>query len=231
MIEQGINKDDDSFRDIISTVDEDGRRKWVFPKKPKGKLTNYRNYLSYFLLAILFLNPWIKIDGEPILMFNILTRKFVLLGQVFWPQDFYLFALIMITLVIFIVLFTTIYGRVFCGWICPQTIFMEHVFRKIEYMIDGDYKHQIQLKKQPWNLEKITKRGAKYSIFYLISLLISHTFLAYIIGSDELIKIQKSPVQEHLVGFISIIIFSWVFFFVFAWFREQVCLIVCPYGR
>lgn len=231
MVEQGMNKDDDSFRDIISTVDEDGRRKWVFPKKPKGKLTSYRNYLSYFLLAILFLNPWIKIDGEPILMFNILTRKFVLLGQVFWPQDFYLFALIMITFVIFIVLFTTIYGRVFCGWICPQTIFMEHVFRKIEYLIDGDYKHQIQLKKQPWDLEKITKRGAKYSIFYLISLLISHTFLAYIIGSDELIKIQKSPVQEHLVGFVSIIIFSWVFFFVFAWFREQVCLIVCPYGR
>ncbi|MBW6482738.1 MAG: cytochrome c oxidase accessory protein CcoG [Vicingaceae bacterium] len=231
MVEQGMNKDDDSFRDIISTVDEDGRRKWVFPKKPKGKLTNYRTYLSYFLLAILFLNPWIKIDGEPMLMFNILTRKFVLFGQVFWPQDFYLFALIMITLVVFIVLFTTIYGRIFCGWICPQTIFMEHVFRKIEYLIDGDYKHQIQLNNQPWNLEKITKRGAKYSLYYLISLLISHTFLAYIIGADELIRIQKSPVQEHLVGFISIIIFSWVFFFVFAWFREQVCLIVCPYGR
>lgn len=206
-------------------------KKMAFPKKPKGKFTNYRTYLSYLLLIILFANPWIKIDGEPLLMFNIIERKFVLFGQVFWPQDFFLFALIMITMVIFIVLFTAVYGRVFCGWICPQTIFMEMVFRKIEYWIDGDYKQQIQLKKQAWNTQKIVKRVFKYGLFYLISVIIAHTFLAYIIGSDELVRIQTSPIQEHLVGFITILVFSWVFFFVFAWFREQVCLIVCPYGR
>lgn len=221
----------DSFRDRITTVDDDGKRKWIYAKKPKGKFTNYRTYLSYLLLAILFLNPWIKIGGEPMVMFNIVTRKFVLFGQVFWPHDFYLFALIMITFVVFIVLFTTIYGRVFCGWICPQTIFMEHVFRKIEYWIDGDYKHQIQLKKQKWDFEKIAKRGFKYSLFYLISFIISNTFLAYIIGADELWRIQTEPLSQHLVGFSALVAFSWVFFFVFAWFREQVCLIVCPYGR
>lgn len=222
---------DDSFRNKITTVNEDGKRKWLYPKKPKGKFTNYRTYLSYLLLAILFAIPWIKIDGEPFLMFNVVTRKFVLFGQVFWPQDFHIFGLIMISMIIFIVLFTTVYGRVFCGWICPQTIFMEMVYRKIEYWIDGDYKEQQLLKKQPWDLEKIGKRGLKYSLFYLISVIISHTFLAYIIGSDELLKIQRAPIKEHLGGFIAILAFSWVFFFVFAWFREQVCLIVCPYGR
>lgn len=138
---------ENSFRDRITTVDDEGKRKWLFPKKPKGKFTNYRTYLSYLLLVILFVTPWIKINGEPLLLFNILERKFVLFGQVFWPQDFILFAVIMITLVVFIVLFTAVYGRVFCGWICPQTIFMEMVYRKIEYWIDGDYKQQIQLKK------------------------------------------------------------------------------------
>lgn len=222
---------ENSFRDRITTVDDEGKRKWLFPKKPKGKFTNYRTYLSYLLLVILFVTPWIKINGEPLLLFNILERKFVLFGQVFWPQDFILFAVIMITMVVFIVLFTAVYGRVFCGWICPQTIFMEMVYRKIEYWIDGDYKQQIQLKKQPWNSQKIVKRVLKYGLFYLIALIISHTFLAYIIGADKLLEIQTSPIKEHLGGFIAIILFSWVFFFVFAWFREQVCLIVCPYGR
>ncbi|MCB9364942.1 MAG: cytochrome c oxidase accessory protein CcoG [Flavobacteriales bacterium] len=224
-------KSEESFRDRITTVDEDGKRKWLYPKKPKGKFFNYRTALSYFLLLLLFITPWIRIGGEPLVMINIVTRKFVLFGQVFWPQDFHLFGLIMITMVIFIVLFTTVYGRIFCGWFCPQTIFMEMVYRKIEYWIDGDYKQQMKLKKQAWNFDKIWRRVLKYSLFYFIAVIIAHTFLAYIIGSDELIRIQTSPIQEHIGGFISIIIFSWVFFFVFAWFREQVCLIVCPYGR
>ena len=227
---EGISRDE-SFRNKITTVDEKGQRKWLYPKKPKGKFTNYRNYTSYFLLAVLFAIPWIKIDGEPFLMFNILTRKFVLFGQVFWPQDFHIFGLIMICLIVFVVLFTTIYGRIFCGWICPQTIFMEMVYRKIEYWIEGDYKEQQHLKKQPWNVQKVGKRGLKYTLFYIIALAISNTFLAYIIGSEELVKIQTSPVSEHFGGFIAILVFSLVFFFVFAWFREQVCLIVCPYGR
>jgi cytochrome c oxidase accessory protein FixG len=224
-------KGQESFRDRITTVDEDGKRKWLYPKKPKGKFFNYRTALSYFLLLLLFITPWIRIGGEPLVMINIVTRKFVLFGQVFWPQDFYLFGLIMITMVVFIVLFTTVYGRIFCGWFCPQTIFMEMVYRQVEYWIDGDHKQQIKLKKQAWNFDKIWRRVLKYSLFYLIAVIISHTFLAYIIGSDELIRIQTSPIEEHLGGFIALLTFSWVFFFVFAWFREQVCLIVCPYGR
>jgi cytochrome c oxidase accessory protein FixG len=230
-MENDKTKDEDSFRDRITTVDDEGKRKWLFPKKPKGKFFNYRTYLSYVLLLFLFGIPWVKIGGEPLLMINVITRKFVLFGQVFWPQDFHLFGLIMITMVIFIVLFTTVFGRIFCGWFCPQTIFMEMVYRKIEYWIDGDYKQQIKLKNQAWNFDKIWRRVLKYTLFYFIAVAIAHTFLAYIIGSDELINIQTSPIKEHMGGFIAILAFSWVFFFVFAWFREQVCLIVCPYGR
>ena len=230
-MEDRIYQRDESFRNKITTVNEEGNRKWLYPKKPNGKFTNYRTYTSYVLLIILFAIPWIKIDGEPFLMFNIISRKFVLFGQVFWPQDFHIFGLIMISMVIFIVLFTSVYGRIFCGWICPQTIFMESVYRKIEYLIDGDYKEQQHLKIQKWDLEKIGKRSLKYTLFYIIAVAISHTFLAYIIGSDGLLEIQKSPLDAHLGGFIAMLAFSLVFFFVFAWFREQVCLIVCPYGR
>mgnify|MGYP006289356819 CR=1 FL=1 len=224
-------KEEKSFRDSISTIDEEGKRKWVFPKKPKGRFTKMRTWVSYFLLAFLFLAPFVRIGGQPLLQFNLLERKFILFGQIFWPQDFHLFVLSMITLVIFITLFTVVYGRLFCGWVCPQTIFMEHVFRRIEYWIDGDWKAQMRLKKAAWTKEKVRKRVLKHAIFFAISFLIANTFLAYIIGSDALIDIITDPPSEHAGGLAAITIFSGVFYGVFAFFREQVCTTVCPYGR
>lgn len=224
-------KDPESFRDTIGTIGDDGKRVWVNPKKPKGKYTNWRTNVNYILLALLFTGPWIKIDGKPFLLFNILERKFIIFGQVFWPQDFHLAVLAMITGIVFVALFTIVYGRIFCGWACPQTIFMEGVFRKIEYWIDGDYKQQKQLAKQEWNAEKIRKRVLKHTIFIIISFLITHTFLAYIIGADALLEIQTGNPVEHIAGLISITLFTGVFYFVFSWFREQVCIIACPYGR
>ena len=150
-----------TFRDRIATVNEKGKRVWIFPKKPKGKFYNYRKLTSYFLLLLLFGIPYIKIENEQFLLFNIIERKFILFGNIFWPQDFYLFALASILGVVFIILFTIIYGRVFCGWVCPQTIFMEMVFRRIEYWIEGDYTYQKKLAEQPWNKEKIIKRTIK----------------------------------------------------------------------
>lgn len=222
---------DGSFRDRITTVDERGKRKWLFPKRPKGRLYTYRIWLSYLLLLIFFLTPWLRIDGEPVMMLDVIRRKFVLFGQVFWPQDFHLFVLIMILMIVFIVAFTVIYGRIFCGWLCPQTIFMEMVYRRIEYWIDGDSRAQRKLREAPWTAGKIARRSLKYTVFYLLALIISYTFLAYIIGTEHLLETLASPLSERLGGFIAILIFSLVFFFVYAWFREQVCLIVCPYGR
>lgn len=225
------NKEAKSFRDAIGTVDEHGKRKWVYPKKPKGYFTKARNWVSIFLLTFLFTAPFIRISGEPLLLFNLLERKFIIFGRIFWPQDFHLFGLAMVTLVIFISLFTVVYGRLFCGWVCPQTIFMEGVFRKIEYWIEGDYKQQMKLDKSPWNREKATKKISKHIIFFAISFIIANTFLAYIIGSDELISIITDPIGAHIGGLISILIFSGIFYGVFARFREQVCTTVCPYGR
>lgn len=221
----------DSFRDTIGTLDEKGERAFVFPKKPSGKWYNYRKYVSYFLLAFLFSAPFIKVNGNQFLLFNVLERRFNIFGFPFWPQDFYLFVVSMIIGVVGLALFTVAFGRIFCGWICPQTIFMEMVFRRIEYWIDGDRGAQMRLAKQPWNAEKIIKRGSKFFVFLGISFLIANIFLAYLVGSDHLIQMIEEGPENHGSTLISLGIFTGVFYFVFAWFREQVCIIACPYGR
>lgn len=224
-------EDEEGFRDRIATVDEKGKRIWIFPKKPSGKYFTKRKIVSYLLLVLLFGLPYIKIAGEPFLMFNILERKFIIFGKIFWPQDLYLFALAMIIGIVFVIFFTIIFGRLFCGWICPQTIFMEMVFRRIEYWIDGDYTHQKKLRDAKWDKEKIFKRVLKHTIFWIISFAIANTFLAYIIGSDQLWRIIREPIGQHIGGFVAIFIFTSVFYFVFARLREQVCTTICPYGR
>ncbi|MEP4533454.1 MAG: cytochrome c oxidase accessory protein CcoG [Cyclobacteriaceae bacterium] len=220
-----------AYRDRIATVDEEGKRVWVYPKKPKGKLTNYRKWVSIALLIILFGIPFVKIGGEPFLLFNVIERKFVIFGQVFWPQDFFLAVIAMITLVVFIILFTVVFGRIFCGWLCPQTIFMEWVFRQVEYWIEGDYMKQKKLDKQPWNSEKIFKKGSKHFIFLIISVLIMHTFLAYIIGVDDVWALVASGPTEEPMGFLAMVVFTGLFYGVFSQLREQVCTTICPYGR
>jgi cytochrome c oxidase accessory protein FixG len=222
---------EESFRDRIATVDKSGKRKWIFAQKPKGRFTNYRNYVSWLFFAIFLTIPFIHINGRPLLMFNIPDAKFIIFGKVFWPQDFFIFGLTMISFIIFIVLFTAAFGRLFCGWVCPQTIFMEMVFRKIEYLIEGDASEQRLLAKAPWNTEKIVKKTTKHVVFFLLSFIIANFFLAYIIGIKDLWRIITEPVTEHFIGFVSLLIFSAVFYGVYAFFREQVCTVVCPYGR
>jgi cytochrome c oxidase accessory protein FixG len=219
------------FRDSIGTINEEGKRNWVFPKKPSGPYWEKRKLVSYFLLAFLFAAPFIKINGNQFLMFNVLERRFNIFGFPFWPQDFHLFVISIIIGVVFITLFTVGFGRIFCGWICPQTIFMEMVFRRIEFWIDGDRNKQIRLKKQKWDAEKIRKRTLKWFIFLVISFLIANIFLAYLIGSDKLLRYIKEGPAEHLGTLVPLLIFTGVFYFIFAWFREQVCIIACPYGR
>lgn len=224
-------QDTEQYRDKVSTIDEQGKRIWIYPKKPKGPYTRAREVIAVFLLIFLFSAPFIKINDQPLLLFDILNRKFVFFGLVFWPQDFYLFVLATLSLIVFIVLFTVVLGRLWCGWICPQTIFMEMVFRKIEYWIEGDARNQIALNKSPWTAQKILKKTFKHVVFYSVSFIIGNTFLAYIIGVDDLFKIITDSPSRHLAGLLFMILFSGVFYGVFAFFREQVCTMVCPYGR
>ncbi len=222
---------DQSYRDSIATVDKAGKRIWIYPKKPKGDLYRARTWFSYLLLAILFGIPFVKVGGQPLLLLNVIERKFIIFGLAFWPQDFHLFVLAMITLIIFIILFTAVFGRVWCGWACPQTVFMEMVFRKIEYLIEGDANKQRALNAAPWTGEKILKKGLKLTIFYAIAFLIGNTLLAYVVGVDRLAQLVTHPPAENIGLFMAVFFFSLVFFWVFAWFREQACVIVCPYGR
>lgn len=222
---------DDSFRDSINTITKEGKRNFIFPKKPSGPLYDKRKWVSYLLLVFLISAPFIKINGNQFLMFNVLERRFNIFGFPFWPQDFYLFVISMIIGIVALALFTVAFGRIFCGWICPQTIFMEMVFRRIEFWIDGDRGAQIRLQKQTWNGEKIRKRITKWMVFFLISFIIANVFTAFLVSSDRLmLMIQEGP-MIHMNTFVALLIFTAVFYFVFAWFREQVCIIACPYGR
>jgi len=227
MAEQGK----EVFRDSIGTITDDGKRQWIYPKKPSGRFYKYRTQISWVLLLCLFSFPFIKVNGNQFLLFNVLERKFNIFGLPFWPQDFHLVVMAMIIGVIFVVLFTVIFGRIFCGWICPQTIFMEMVFRKIEYAIEGDRGAQIRLDKQSWTSEKIRKRSLKYILFFIISFVIANVFLAYFIGSDVLLQYIFVEPTKHISTLIALLIFTTIFFMVFTWFREQVCVIACPYGR
>jgi cytochrome c oxidase accessory protein FixG len=221
----------ESFRDRIATVDAKGKRKWIFAQKPKGKFYNIRTWVSWVFFVLFFTLPFIKVNGRPLLLFNIPDAKFIIFGKIFWPQDFMIFGLTMVTFIVFIILFTAAFGRLFCGWVCPQTIFMEMLFRKVEYAIEGDAAKQKMLNAAPWTTEKIRKKTLKHVAFYLLSFIIANFFLAYIIGIDQLQKIIKEPVGNHIGGLFSILLFSAVFYGVYAYFREQACTVVCPYGR
>lgn len=221
----------EAFRDRIATVDETGKRKWIYAYQPKGKFYNIRTVLSVLYFLIFFGLPFVEIDGRPLFQFNIPEAKFIIFGKIFWPQDFFIFGLTMVTFVFFIILFTAAFGRLFCGWACPQTNFMEMMFRRVEYWALGDAPAQRQLKKAPWTGKKIFKVGIKHVLFFLLSFIIANFFLAYIIGIKELEEIITEPVTEHVAGFASIIVFSGVFYGVYAFFREQACTVVCPYGR
>ncbi len=229
-------KENKDFRESLGTMDNKGKRVWIYPKKPKGKYYKKRTYVSYLLLTILFGIPLINYyrveqGMNPLFQFNIIKRQFYLFGNYFQPQDLYILAIGAIATVVFIIVFTVIWGRLFCGWVCPQTIFLEMVFRKIEYAIDGDRNKQMKLARQEWNNEKIRKRVLKYSIYIALSFLISIMFLSYIIGTHAVVHLFEEGIAEHTDTFIGLLVFTGLFFFVFAWFREQACTLVCPYGR
>lgn len=217
--------------DGLLVAKEDEKRKWIYPLIRKGKLYKWRSWISYAYLILFFTGPFLRINGQPLLMLNFMDRQFVILGQVFWPQDIFLFVLASLVFIVCIVLFTIAFGRIFCGWICPQPIFMEMVFRKIEEWIEGDAHHRKKVDAGPWTKQKTVKKITKHLLFLLVSFLIANTFLAYIIGSDGLLKIITEPVNRHWSGFFSIWAFTIVFYLVYSQVRELVCTVFCPYGR
>jgi cytochrome c oxidase accessory protein FixG len=221
----------EEFRNSIATVDGQGKRVWIYPKKPAGNFHRWRIAVTILLLTIFFAGPFLRIDGQPFLLFNIFERKFVILGQAFWPQDFVLLALILIAFFIFIIVFTLAFGRVWCGWMCPQTLFMEMVFRKVEYWIEGDAPAQRRLNAATLSFGKVWKKTTKHLIFMILSVIIAHTAMAYMIGTDQTLAIASQSPMNNLAGFLGLVAFTAIFYGVYARFREQACIAVCPYGR
>jgi cytochrome c oxidase accessory protein FixG len=228
-VAQEINWAD--YRDHLSTADQDGRRKWIYAKKPAGRWYHRRTLFAWLLIVIMFVGPWVRINGNPLLLFNIIERKFSILGQIFWPQDTIIFAVAMLLFITSIVLFTTVFGRLWCGWACPQTVMMEMVFRKLDYLIEGDAHQQRALDSAPWTARKLGIKTFKHVIYLGLSFIIGNTLLAYIIGSEQLLAIQLDDPRNHLGGLTAMILFTLLFYGIFARFREQACTFICPYGR
>jgi len=220
-----------NFRDHLTTADKLGHRQWVYAKEPHGKWTQRRTWVSALLIGIMFVGPFIRINGNPLLMMNIIERRFSILGQLFWPQDMIIFAVALLIFITGIIIFTTAFGRLWCGWTCPQTVMMEMVFRKLEYLIEGDVVEQRKLDAAPWTALKFGKKVCKLGIFFVLSFVIGNTLLAYIIGSDALILIITDDPRHHVSGLVFMVLFTLLFFAIFARFREQACTFICPYGR
>ncbi|MEI6075474.1 MAG: cytochrome c oxidase accessory protein CcoG [Verrucomicrobiota bacterium] len=219
------------FRDHIATADREGRRQWIYPRKVKGRYYRWRTWFSWLLLLVMFAGPFVTIHGNPLLLMNIPERKFVVLGQIFWPQDMIIFALAVLVFFIGVVVFTAVFGRIWCGWACPQTVMMEMVFRKLEYAIEGDAPSQRELNRAPWSSQKIFKKVLKHGLFFALSFLVGNVLLSYIIGWQALYQIVVDPPARHVAGLAFMIGFSLLFYGIFARFREQACTFICPYGR
>jgi cytochrome c oxidase accessory protein FixG len=219
------------LRDRIATAEQDGRRKWLYPKRPRGQFHRARVWVTAALLVIMFGGPFVKLNGNPLLMINVVERKFAVLGVIFWPQDNLVFALGFLLFLMGIAVFTAAFGRLWCGWTCPQTVMMEMVFRKIEYFIEGDSSAQKALARAPWTMAKLGKKAIKHFIFMLLSFVIGNTLLAYIIGIDALKRIITDDPARHLTGLTFMGLFTMIFYGIFARFREQACTFICPYGR
>jgi cytochrome c oxidase accessory protein FixG len=220
-----------NFRDTLTTSSTDGGRIWLYPELIKGKWFFRRAWVAYILLACLLVGPFLEWNQHPVFLFDVLNRTFIVFGVSFSPQDNILFVLALLTFFVFIFAFTNTFGRLWCGWACPQTIFMEWVFRPIERLIEGNANARRKLDEGNPDGSRTWKKVLKYSLFFLISFALANVFLAYIIGKKVLFEIMTDHPANHVVGLVAILIFTGVFFFVYTRLREIACVVICPYGR
>jgi len=217
--------------DSVTTIREDGSRFFLHPADVRGFFQRHRKWTGLLLISIYLALPWISIGGHPAVFLDIGGRRFHLFGYVLAFQDAWLlfFGITGLGFTLFFV--TSLLGRLFCGWACPQTVFLEHVYRPIERLIEGDAFKRRKLDAAKWTTEKIVKRGTKQVCFVLVSAIISHLFLAYYVSLPELWAMMRAAPTEHWGAFLFVFVFTAINYFNFAWFREQLCIVICPYGR
>lgn len=215
----------------LATTAADGARVYLHPSAVNGKFRKWRDFVYSILLIIFLILPWVRVGGKPLLLLDLPHRHFTIFGVTFWGHDAPMLFLVFLIFVVTIGLITAVFGRGWCGWACPQTVFIDRVFLRIERWIDGDSAAQIKLDAAPWNAKKIFKRGLKWFLFLVASLIITHSFLAYFVGTDKVAEMIRHSPSENPASFLVILVTTAIILFDFGWFREQFCVIACPYGR
>jgi cytochrome c oxidase accessory protein FixG len=210
-------------------MNDDGSRRWIRPKPAHGKWWRRRQVVAYVLMAIFFVAPFVRVFGKPVFLMDLPRRQFTILGYTFLPTDTLPFMFLLGSLIIGIFLLTALFGRVWCGWACPQTVFLEFLFRPIERFFDGGYTGSRNLDKRgAWFTPR---RIGKYVAYLVLALFVSHTLLAFFVGTDNLYHWVLNPPSQHPTAFFFVTLVTGLIWFNFTYFREQTCLIVCPYGR
>lgn len=217
--------------DSLASLTADGSRSYIYPASVRGRFQRYRQSLHLALLGFFLALPWIKIGGHQAVLLNIPDRHFSVFGLTFLAHDAPIFFFIPAIFALCLIFVTAMWGRLWCGWACPQTVFIETIFRRIERWIEGNHLAQRKLNQESLSLTKLWKKSLKWVLFLFVTLIVTHTFIAYFVGSSELLQIIQGPPTENWPAFVAMAILSAIFLFDFGWFREQFCIIACPYGR
>jgi cytochrome c oxidase accessory protein FixG len=212
-------------------LDEHGGRKRIIPAEVRGRFRKWRTYVHWSLLIFFLVLPWCTINGTQAMLFDIPDRRFEFFGQVFMSHDSPLLFFIIALFALGIIVTTALWGRIWCGWACPQTVFIDAVYRKIEQLCEGNYIERRRLAQSPLTFEKFRKTGLKWVSFIAVSSLIAHSFIAYFAGSKNLLAMMQAPPGENQGYFWIVFSVTGLLLFNFGWFREQFCIIMCPYGR
>ncbi len=218
-------------RESVTTIRPDGSRPFLFPADTHGRFTLARRVSAFLLIAFYLSLPWIRIGGYPAVFLDVAERRFHLFGLTLAAQDMWLLFFVITGLGFSLFLITALLGRIWCGWACPHTVFLDHVYRRIERLIDGDAVQRRQLDEAPLSGGKVLRRVAKHTLFILVSGAIAHLFLAYFVSLPEVWAMMGAAPVEHWSAFAFMMIFTGTLYFNFAWFREQLCIVICPYGR
>lgn len=221
----------ESFRDRLSMIAPDGNRLKIYAAEVKGRFRRWRNITQFVLIIFFMVLPWTKINSVQTVLLDLPRRQFALFGLVFQAHDGPLLFLIFGSLAVGLAFLTAVWGRVWCGWACPQTVFLDGVFRRIEFLFEGNHLQRRALDKAEMSANKFFRKFGKWLAFAGVSALLTHSFLAYFVGSDRLIQMITTHPSENWTPFVFILFSTAIILFNFGWFREQFCIVMCPYGR